>query len=141
MNNNTTLFGGREVVAQFIPTPGTEPGKDAVRVRQLSLRDYERAFALIDDEIALAAFICGKDKKWADELLPESYEALYAAAREVNAAGFFAWSLRRRAQEQQVQDRAVAAMAGMSPEALKTAFEMGRSLLQTPSLRPPRPRE
>lgn len=141
-----TLFGGRTVAAQLLTGETIE-----VRVRQFPLGDYERAFALFEDEIALTAFCCcptspagptspaSQTKEWAHTLTPESYEALHAAVEEVNAKGFFAWSARRKSREAALQQSMIAAMASLPPDALKLAIEAGaRNTLPNLSPTPPR---
>lgn len=147
-----TLNAGRRLTARFNDGTTAE-----VRVRQLPLGDYERAFALLDDEIALTAFCCGLQtpdsrlqtcsRTWAaggsadlsakqqahPGLTPDSYEELYAAAQEVNANGFFAWSARRRAREEQRAAAQIEAMAKLPPEALAEAMKFGASTSPTGS--------
>lgn len=53
---NSTLFGGRTITGVLFTDGHTED----VRVRQLPLADYERAFACRDDEFALTALCCGE---------------------------------------------------------------------------------
>lgn len=132
----TTLFGGRTVPVLQLDGAAAE-----VTVRQLPLGDYERAFALADDEIALTAFLCGQPKEWAYALAPESYERLQAAAQEVNAKGFFAWVGRRLQREQAQQQAMLAAMSSLPPDVLKAAIQAGQSISPTSLPKPPpRPR-
>src|ERR1022692_3142636 len=98
IQKSETLFGGRD--AQALHEDGSVQG---IKVRQLRLGEYERAFALIEDEIAFTAFCCsgsgvspdpagtggGYERAWSLTLQPESYETLQLAAREVNEKGFF----------------------------------------------------
>src|SRR5262245_39305627 len=82
MNPNYTLFGGRNVTVQFLKAPGDQQlTKEEIRVRQLPVGEYEKAYGLIDDEIALTGYFCSQAKAWAESLAPESYEAVHAAAR------------------------------------------------------------
>lgn len=80
------VTGNIELTVQLETT-----GPAVVTLRQLPLKEYERAFALIDDEIALAALIAGKDKRWALELAPDSYEEVREKGWELNK-GFFAYA-------------------------------------------------
>lgn len=133
MNNNTTLFGGKKVLAQLIDGTAAE-----ITVRQLPLGEYEKAFALFEDEIALVALICGQPKVWAEMLQPESYEALQAAAQEVNARGFFAWSARRQKRAEEIQQAQLLAFSQLPPDVMRAAMETG---LKSPSPSgPPGPR-
>lgn len=132
---NDTLFAGRLITVTLLDGTTAE-----FKVHQLSLAQYERAFALLDDEITLTAFICGHDLKWAENLKPESYEQVYAVAQEVNARGFFVWSQRRKQREQVVHERNLAAMAQLPPEVVKLAMQVG-SASSSPSGSPgPQPR-
>ncbi len=108
-----TLRGGRSAIAKF---EDPETPDEVVQVRQLPLRDYERAFKLFDDEVGLTALVCGKDKAWGMSLDPKSYEDLHAAAQEVNAGGFFAYAARR-------QDALVRRINQVSPEMLRAVME------------------
>ena len=136
-----TLFGGRTVPVAF--NDGTV---GEIKVRQLPLADYEKAFSLLQDELALTALICGQAGEWlvgvqasacpplqSDTLkrelqpgvTPESYEALRTAAWEVNANGFFAWSARRSAREQQAQGQMLQALATLPPAAIEQIAQLG----------------
>lgn len=131
MNNKTeTLFGGRPVKVLLLDGTTAE-----FTVRQLNLGEYQRAMTLIEDEIALTALICGHDKKWADTLAPESYEALFTAAQEVNANGFFAFAARRQKRAADELQTMLPVLASMSPEAIQKAVQMGLNS-QTTSPRP-----
>lgn len=126
LNKMETMFGGRVVKVVF-----EDNNTEEVKVRQLPLRDYDRAFAVIDDEIALTAHICGKSKDWALSLQPESYEALQEKAREVNGRGFFGWSERKSRELTKF-------VAGMGPEIAQAA--MASTSQNGSSRQPLRPR-
>jgi hypothetical protein len=142
-NTNTTLFGGRLATVTFL-----DGRTDEITVRQLPLRDYEKAFNILDDELALTALICGMDKAWltgtkedgSDGLQPESYEALRAAAQEVNGKGFFAWSQRRaeRVQAQLLQNAGL--LAALPPEAVQKAMDASNPSRPSSPGSAPRPR-
>jgi hypothetical protein len=84
-----TVFN-RTVPVEF--TDGTVHEWD---VRQVQLGEYKRAFALVDDEFALAAHCTGRSADMIQtNLTPESYERLATAVREVNS-GFFGYVFRR----------------------------------------------
>jgi hypothetical protein len=125
---SNTLFGGRLVKVTLMDESEAE-----FKVRQLPLGDYEKAFDLIDDEIALVALICGHPKSWADNLTPESYETLHAVAQEVNAKGFFAWSKRRQQRVAEQQKDILPLMMNLSPEQIKSAVATGMQLVSKPS--------
>lgn len=143
-NKTETLFGGRLVAVTF-----NDGSTGEIKVRQLPLGEYERAFAVLDDEISLVALICGLKR---DELVgtlstaspsssssnpsgvtPESYELLQVAAEEVNKNGFFVWSVRRTAKQDEKQGRMVEAMATLPPDVIKLALEVGKATLPIPS--------
>lgn len=126
-----TLFGGRAVSVLHEDGSRTE-----IKVRQLRLADYEKAFVLMEDEFAFTAFCCQQSSAWITTLQPESYELLQAAAWEVNEKGFFAYAARRVAKAQAEQDRQMAQLARMSPEAIRVAAELGQSISPTASPRP-----
>lgn len=130
---NDILFAGRAITLKLLDGSSVE-----TRVRQLSLKEYERAFTLLDDEIALTAFMCGDGhtKDFADNIAPESYEALYAVAQEVNAKGFFVWSERRVKKAQAEHERNLAMMEKLSPDVVKMAMDAG--LAASTSQRGPR---
>lgn len=139
-----TLMGGRDLTVAH-----ADGSTETVHVRQLPLRDYERAWALLEDEIAWTAYcVAGPDgpagpprtRAWAESLTPASYEALYAAAREVNAQGFFAWSGRRQARLEAQQARALELLAQLPPEAQKLALEVGSRAATSPTSPPTSPR-
>lgn len=131
---NDTLFGGRTVPATF-----TDGHTDDVRVRQLPLAEYERAFVLREDEFALTALCCAQEKDWISTLTPDSYEALRAAAEEVNAQGFFAYAARRAKREREALAAQLELASQMPPETLKLAMESGLKST-SPTSSPPSPR-
>lgn len=123
----TTLFAGRDVAVTLADgSPAT------FRVHQLKLSQYEAAFALLADEIALTALICGHDKAWADNLSQPGYEALFTAAQEANPS-FFAWSARRRQREEELQRAQIAAFSQLPPEVARAAAEAGLKAQGQPS--------
>jgi hypothetical protein len=143
-NTNTTLFGGRKAPVQF-----NDGRTEEITIRQLALRDYEKAFAVLDDEMALTALICGREKAWllgskedgSDGITTDCYEALQVHIQEVNAKGFFVWSRRRAAKARQQMQENAALMAAMPPEAMRAAIEAGTKPLPTSSpASVPRPR-
>ncbi len=108
---NDTLFGGRILAVQIDETPSRF---EEIKIVQLKLAQYEAAFMKFDSEFDLIAIMCGKDVKWVQSLTPESYEALYAAAQEVNARGFFVYADRRQA-------TLIKKLNSITPEILKAA--------------------
>lgn len=129
-----TLFGGRTVAVLH-----EDSSREEIKVHQLRLADYERAYAMLDDEMGLTAFCCGKEKGWVLTLQPESYELLQSAAREVNQRGFFSFAARRDEREREQQAGVFAAMAEMPAEAIEALAKAGgqkNGILPTPSPRP-----
>jgi hypothetical protein len=146
--NSETLFGGRMVNVLY-----EDGAQETVKVRQLRLSDYERAYTLTGDEFAFTAFCClstgtnansaPHGKEWALTLQPESYELVQAAAREVNEKGFFSYASRRKRREEEAQRAMFDAMASLPPETLQLAAEIGvrRTADTSPTQSPtPRPR-
>lgn len=121
--NNDTLNGGRLVAVTLLDGTSAE-----FRVRQLPLRDYEKAMTLLADEIALTAFICGHEKSWCENLAPESYEQIRLASEEVNAHGFFAYAGRQLQKLQAEIERNAALAATLPPETLRQVIESGSRL-------------
>lgn len=117
-----TLFGGRVVGVKLVD------GADAeIKVRQILLGEYQAALKLLEDEIAFVAFVCGikspetkvqspesanHQPTSINQVEPEYYEALHAAALEVNAKGFFSWKARRDLREQEKESQRLASQAG-----------------------------
>jgi hypothetical protein len=106
-----TLKGGREVTVT-LETGETE----VVIVRQFSLKQYDQALLIHEDEIALNGLACGKDKNWASSLSPESHEELVNIVREVNEKGFFPFA-------QRTYPKIVARLNSVKPEVLRAAIE------------------
>jgi hypothetical protein len=102
-----TLKGGRE--HSVVKEDGST---ETVMVSQFKLGQYEKALVVIDDEFALAALACGKDKAWIQSLEPGSYEMLRTIVEEVNAAGFFVYAQRQ-------QDKATKRINSVKPEVLQ----------------------
>jgi hypothetical protein len=87
----TTILGSRN-----IEVTSSEGATETVSIHQISLKDYERAFAAIDDEFELAAIVTGRDKKFILSLSPESYESVRIILEEING-GFFVYADRQMA--------------------------------------------
>lgn len=127
-----TLFAGRTVTVIY-----DDDSSEDVLLRQLPLREYERAFGLLADELALTAFFCGRDKQWlfgataaATAAVPQraptpaSFEVLRRVAAEVNES-FFAWSARRQQQEAAAQKTMIEALANLPAEAVEQVIKLG----------------
>lgn len=142
---NETLFGGRDAIALH-----EDGSKTAIRIRQIPLGQYPKAYSLLEDEFALTAFCCcptgpagvGEpfSKDWVLTLLPECYEELQAAAREVNERGFFAYARRQKEREQEAMKVELTALSALDPEMLKAAAAVGADGRSTSAMPSPRPR-
>jgi hypothetical protein len=130
MDKNTTLFGGKTITVHFesIFADGSTTPDAQVKVRQIPVREYETGFPFVDDEPALAGFLCGKDKPWAINLTPESFEEVLTIGREVNAKGFFSFCQRRTERAAREQAAMIGIMATLPPETLKAAMERGLAI-------------
>jgi len=89
------------------------------------VREYDAGFAVVNDEFALAAFVCGQKKEWAFTLTPESFEAVLETGREVNEKGFFSFCQRRTELLQRQNADMFGQMKDLPPEALKVLVELG----------------
>ena len=140
MNKNTTLFGGKNIIAHFEPLPcGTAVPDETVKVRQIPVREYESGFLLVNNEPALVGFLCGKPKAWALTLSPDSFEELLAVGQEVNERGFFSFCQRRMEHAAQEQADMIGMMAKLPEETMNLIMERGRTAqakLSSPILSP-----
>jgi hypothetical protein len=129
MNNLLTINGGKKITVTFEPLPDGRPSADPaeIKVRQIPVRDYDKGFALVGDEIAFAGFLADKPRDWALTLAPESLEAILAAGREVNEKGFFSSCQRHTELAQRQQGEMLAMMGQLPPEALKVMVELGQA--------------
>lgn len=124
--SNDTLFGGRTLSVTF---EDGRPGE--MTIKQFRLRQYQQAFPLLDDEIGLVALASATARGLVEALHPKSFEAAYAAVKEVNADGFFIWSARQ-------MERGANSMRNLPPELLEKVMARGKpSILMTQS--PPSP--
>jgi len=138
----TALFGGQDLA--IIYEDGTA---ETVRVRQLRIGEYEKAFPLIGDEFAITAFCtslsatpsqpCNKD--WILKLSPASYESLFATMQKVNGQGFFTFAARKQAAQEAESLRWMKNAAELPPEVLAAAMERGQTILSQTRSRQPRP--
>jgi hypothetical protein len=111
---NDTLFGSRILKVQF------EDGREAeLTIRQFKLRQYQAAFPLLDDEIGLVALAAGTARGVVEAMHPKSFEAAYAAVKEINAEGFFIWSARQ-------MERGAAGLRNLPPEMVERIIVAGK---------------
>ena len=68
---------------------------DDFTVRQIKVKEYPRAFQLVDDEAGLMALACDHPKAVIEELLPECYEEVRKKMEDINKAGFFTFADRK----------------------------------------------
>ena len=92
-------------------------------VGEIKLRDYSAALNHVEDEFALVAFACGREKTVITDLTPESYEALMGAVWRVNEKGFFSYAQRQ-------DKRGAERMSRMTPEAVQA---LGAAILRQKS--------
>ena len=123
------LNGGIMLTVSFEPlADGTVPAPDAIKIRQIPVRDYEAGFSRVDDEPSLVGFVCGKNKAWALTLSPDSFEEALTTGREVNAKGFFTSCRRRMERIQKEQASLYGAIATLPPETVKQMMEKGLAM-------------
>ena len=129
MNNLITINGGKTITVSFELLPDGRPAADPleIKVRQIPVRDYDKGFALVADEIAFAGFLCDQKREWALTLAPESLEAVLAAGTEVNDRGFFSSCRRHTELAQRQQGEMLAMMGQLPPDALKVMVELGQA--------------
>lgn len=85
-----TVCGGMVLVMDMVG--GT---KEEVRVLQLAVKDYARLLELQGDEVALAGFYCGKERAWAEGLMPASHELVIQEGERLNGDFFGRWVQRQ----------------------------------------------
>lgn len=125
--NTDTLSGGREITLHFHGAPSKE-----IKVEQIRVTKYKKVFPLMDDEIALAKFIAGLDESEMETITQESFALLNKTVKEVNK-GFFAFA-------DQLQEKAQAQLAAMTPEQRTAIMKMVPQLSSAPSPTSPPPR-
>jgi len=128
--NEDTLWPRRLTLARADGAPCE------IDLRPLPLRDYDRAWAALDDEFSLAAVCTGWSRDQVLELAPDSFEQLMAAIRDVNARGFFAWSARRQARIAEAARTNMEAIAALPPELAREILANAISQSSSPQ-RPP----
>ena len=120
-SSTTTLFGGRDLPVKF------EDGKEAIlTVRQLRLRDYQKALLVMDDEIGLTALVCDAKRGVIEALHPDSYEAAFKAVQEVNKEGFFVFAARQA-------ERAAVNLRNLPPELVEKMISSRLSPISPPA--------
>ena len=124
---NYTFFRGKTVSVVL------EDGVTAIfTVRQFRLREYKALLPKTGDEIELVAAACGKTRAEIEAVQPASYEALYAALKEVNADGFFTFAARRMADGQrEIQNMLDAGLP--ADKVMDMLAAAGRAISSTPS--------
>lgn len=125
---SAALFGAKITVQH------EDGGSEQLDLRPLPLRSYAAAVAALDDELTLVGILVGRDRAWVESLTPESYETLYAALERLNAKGFFAWSARQRARQEDAQRRTLEALAALPPEAVESVARLGQASISPTSL-------
>lgn len=129
----TTLNGGLTLTVTYEPrSESAEPISEAVKVRQIPVREYDAGFACIEDEPALVGFLAAKNRSWALTLNPDSYETVLTTGRKVNARGFFTYCERRTEQAERRNAATIGMMSNLPPETLKLAIEIGKKSISQP---------
>ena len=122
--SNTTLFGKKTLQVKY------EDGRDGeLDIHQLKLKQYQLALPVMEDEIGLVALCSGKPRGVIEALHPDSFEAAYAAVKEVNEKGFFTFADR-------ALERAARNLKSLPPEMLTKVLAQ-RSLPASPGSPPP----
>ena len=88
-------FGGKEL--QVFHENGTE---ETVKVRLLKIAEIAHYFELVEDETALASFICGKEETWSSTLALESIMDICETAHDLNFQNARRWAQRRAQQNE-----------------------------------------
>lgn len=134
-NKNATLFGGVDLTVAL-----QNGGTETVKVRQLTIRFYQKLLEKIDDEAAQLELYCDKPQGWADTLTPASFKEAIAKADEINADFFIPWVKRRLARQELAMpgfaeklSKAVVTSAVSSPPAPSPLGSPGRRSLTTHS--------
>lgn len=89
-----------------------------VRVSQVQVAQYPKAFEVYDNEMKLTELICGKEDGFVSTLKVDSYELLYSKSEELNKDGFFVYAER---QTKRLDDKLARRMNAM-PESLMKAL-------------------
>jgi len=152
MNETISLFGGKTITINFEPVADAAaeggfrvPPAEEIKVRQIPVREYDAGVGLVNDEPALAGFLCQRlspqpstlNKSWALTLTPESFEEVLKTGRDVNAKGFFSACQRRTEHDAKAQAAMIGMMASLPPETLRLVMEKGLATQQrSPTLSP-----
>lgn len=131
-DKNDTLWPRRLTLAR------ADGAQCEMELRPLPLREYDRAWAAMDDEFAFAAVCTGCSRDQILELAPDAFEALMAAIRDINARGFFAWSARRQARIAEAARVNMEAIAALPPELAREILANAISPSSSPQRSPSR---
>jgi len=98
MNSQPQSPAGGNVVSVTYEDGRTEQ----LTVRYFKLKDYQKAFELLGNEIAFMAFACNKTLNEFQALTPESYEAAQVMVSKINQETFYKWAERQKARNMEV---------------------------------------
>ena len=90
-----TLLGGSTATVRHL-----DGHTEAVRLRQLPVRQLPELLAALDDEARMLELFTGKPAAWVDVLPTDEFERLLAEGERINADFFRRW-LDRRMQRQE----------------------------------------
>jgi len=128
-----SALGFREVLVHL-----ADAKPETWKIQQILIDRYQDGMKVLEDEVAMVAFTCGKTIKEVQALHPQSYEVLRAAVWEVNEHGFFRTAARWA---DEAEKKLRARLAAFDPDTIKTVIAEGARLLsQRPSPGSPPPR-
>lgn len=110
-----TLLGGTNITVTLLD--GTV---STVRVKQITVGNYEEAFKHFSNELEMVKFATGLTQFELAQVTPESYEVLVEGIGAVNERGFFSYAHRRAAREEQDTMRR---LAQIKPEVRKQILD------------------
>ncbi len=89
-NEHTILQGGAPVQIQL-----SDGSSEPVKVRLLKVAEFPDYLRLVDNEEALAEFLCEKESGWASQLTVESLLEVCETGHDVNFKNACRWGQRR----------------------------------------------
>lgn len=116
----STLLGGVEIYVTH-----SDGSTKAVKVLQLPIKSYNDYLRVLDDELAMADVLCGKEKGWSETLTLLSLEDVIETGEKLNADFFARWLRRRLARQEML-------VPGLTQSAIAKASELTTSLPSAP---------
>ncbi len=83
-----TLMGGTSLEVELFDHANQVVVTETIKVRQLPIATYEKAFPSAGNELGMAALYADKPPEWVGRLVPSSYSNLVEQGRRVNADFF-----------------------------------------------------